>query len=152
MKHFLPSDDFLHVLKCTPLVSIDQIIFDIQGRVLLGKRRNEPAKDFWFVPGGRIGRLERLHEAFARIAGTELGLELKIEDGKLKGVYEHLYETNALLEPNVETHYVVLAYEIFLKEDIAVKLDPQHSELSWFGVEEILKNDAVHENTKAYFQ
>jgi hypothetical protein len=37
-----------------PLVSIDLIIRDNADRVLLGLRNNEPAKGYFFVPGGII--------------------------------------------------------------------------------------------------
>jgi hypothetical protein len=37
-----------------PLVSFDLIIRDPDGRALLRLRTNDPAKGFYFVPGGRI--------------------------------------------------------------------------------------------------
>jgi colanic acid biosynthesis protein WcaH len=35
-------------------VSIDLIVRDADGRVLLGLRNNRPARDWWFVPGGIV--------------------------------------------------------------------------------------------------
>jgi len=49
------------------LVSIDLIIRNARDEVLLGLRSNEPAKGFYFVPGGMIRKGERLGEAFASI-------------------------------------------------------------------------------------
>ena len=63
----LSPDDFYSVVRLAPLVSIDLIIRNARGEVLLGLRNNEPAKGFYFVPGGIILKQERLHEAFARI-------------------------------------------------------------------------------------
>ena len=54
---FLPKDEYSKIIKQTPLVSIDVCI--LKGRnILLGKRINPPAKDFFFVPGGRIFKSE----------------------------------------------------------------------------------------------
>jgi len=50
----LGREEFLEVVERAPLVSIDLIVRRGDGLVLLGRRTNEPAKDFWFVPGGRI--------------------------------------------------------------------------------------------------
>ena len=60
----LNHDDFVEVVKKTPLVSIDLIVENDRNEVLLGFRKNEPAKNYWFVPGGRILKNERIAEAF----------------------------------------------------------------------------------------
>ena len=96
---FLPKDEFAKVIKNTPLVSIDLCI--LKGReILLGKRINAPAKDFFFVPGGRIYKSEFMKTAFERILKTELGFALKNDHYKFAkniGCFEHLYEDNFFL-------------------------------------------------------
>ena len=87
---FLDKDEFAHVVRNTPLVSIDLIIRDPDQCVLVGFRTNEPAKGKWFVPGGVVRKYERLADAFARILKTEVALEASIGDARLIGVYEHL--------------------------------------------------------------
>ena len=148
----LSKKDWLEVVQRAPLVSIDLIVRDKQGRVLLGLRTNEPARDTWFVPGGVIRKNETLDQAFARLAEVELSLLLKRSDAQFIGVYEHHYETNFALEPNIRTHYVVLGHQITLpKLPSAGPLD-QHKDYRAFTVEEVLANPQVHENTKAYFR
>jgi colanic acid biosynthesis protein WcaH len=56
----LSRSSFIDVVKRTPLVSIDIIVENRRNQVLLGLRKNEPAKGFWFVPGGRILKNERI--------------------------------------------------------------------------------------------
>jgi hypothetical protein len=68
----LAWEDFLHVVHGSPLVSIDLIARRPDGAVLLGYRRNRPAQGFWFVPGGRILKGERMAEALVRILWREL--------------------------------------------------------------------------------
>jgi hypothetical protein len=56
----LNRSDFHSVVRLAPLVSIDLIIRNARGEVLLGLRNNEPAKGLFFVPGGIIRKQERL--------------------------------------------------------------------------------------------
>ena len=148
----LGREEFLEVVERTPLVSIDLIVRRSDGRVLLGRRTNEPAKGCWFVPGGRIHKSERLADAFRRICEAELGKAFAITDAKFRGVFEHLYPTNFAEKPGTGTHYIVLAYDL-RANDLPDKLPvDQHGEFEWFDVQRILKTDGVHENTRAYFQ
>ncbi len=62
---YLSAADFSTVIRSTPLVSIDLILTRPDGAVLVGRRQNEPAKAYWFVPGGRIRKDERLDAAIA---------------------------------------------------------------------------------------
>jgi colanic acid biosynthesis protein WcaH len=144
-------EEFIRIVEKTPLVSIDLVTKNSEGQYLLGLRTNEPAKDSWFVPGSRVGKGERFSEAFKRITQEELGQELCIEDAEFLGVFEHMYETNFAGEPGFGTHYVVLAYEA--TADVQVEELPmdQHSEWRYFSVEELLREEKVHENTRNYF-
>ncbi len=147
----VPEEKFLELVATAPLVSIDLIVRNEDDRVLLGKRTNRPAKGFWFVPGGSIRKNERIAAAFERISKTELGYQLKLKQASFVGVFEHLYDDNFLGAADVGTHYVVLAYECRLDPTASFKLDGQHSEAKWWGVDELLESASVHDNTKAYF-
>jgi len=50
----LAEDDFRRAVEMLPLVSIDLLLRDADGRYLTGLRSNPPAQGSWFVPGGRI--------------------------------------------------------------------------------------------------
>jgi len=137
-------------VDATPLVSIDLILRNARDEVLLGRRLNRPAKDSWFVPGGRIRKNERVKEALHRISQRELGV--LVEQAELVGVFDHIYEDNFLGVEGANTHYVVLGFAARLPEGVKLTPDEQHGELRWWAVAEILANNAVHENTKAYFK
>ena len=111
---FLNRDEFVQVVRNTPLVAIDLIIRNPDQCVLVGLRTNEPAKGKWFVPGGVVRKYERLADAFARIVKTEVGLTASINEARFVGVYEHLYDNNVFGEEKFGTHYVVLAHELNL--------------------------------------
>jgi colanic acid biosynthesis protein WcaH len=146
----LNDRDFLHVVDVTPLVSIDLVLRNKRGEVLLGRRANRPAQGLWFVPGGRIRKNERVADALKRISKHELGVE--ISEAKLLGVFDHIYPDNFLGAPNVNTHYVVLGMAAELDANLQFTADEQHSELKWWKISDILASDSVHENTKAYFR
>jgi hypothetical protein len=67
----ISEDKFSYIVRCAPLPSLDLIIRDSDDRVLVGLRTNEPAKNYYFVPGGVIRKNESIELAFARILRAE---------------------------------------------------------------------------------
>lgn len=142
--------DFKNVVRNTPLISIDLIIENNTKKVLLGKRTNRPARDFWFVPGGRIFKDESLEDAFNRIVEAEIGIEKSITDAKFVGVYQHFYNDN-FSEDEFSTHYIVLAYKLFIDDDERTFPLEQHSDYKWLEIDLAKKDPLVHKFTKDYF-
>lgn len=149
---YLSDADMARIVRLAPLVSIDLIIRDPDGRVLVGLRTNEPAKGYYFVPGGAIRKNETIGRAFKRILRAETGLSVRFEDARFLNVYEHLYATNRFGEEGFGTHYVVLAYELSLDHHPLLARDAQHSDFNWIASTELVARKDVHENTKAYFR
>ncbi|MEQ1531334.1 MAG: GDP-mannose mannosyl hydrolase [Methylococcales bacterium] len=145
----LEKDDFLNVVTLTPLVAIDLVVTSADHSILMGKRVNEPAAGYWFVPGGRIYKGETLEQAFQRITATELGIAFNIEQGQLLGVFTHLYDTNFAHVPGIGTHYVVVAYRLPLTMDPRHLPIQQHLGYRLFNQSNDLS--AVHPNSQAYF-
>ncbi len=148
----LNHDELAEVVRLSPLVSIDLIIENSDGRVLVGMRNNEPARGFLFVPGGRILKNERIADAFERTMKDELGIEADYRDAELLGAFDHIYDTNFARQQGFGTHYVVLAHRIKIDDEVDITADDQHSELLWLDKSELLNNEKVHPNTKAYFE
>jgi len=148
----LNHNDFVEVVKNTPLVSIDLIVVNDQNEVLLGLRKNEPAKNYWFVPGGRILKNERIAKAFERIAKNELGINLAYRDADFLGVFEHLYPENFTERQDFSTHFVVLAYQVKLTQTLPNLPKTQHSRYEWFNRQSLLNEKNVHPYIKVYFE
>jgi colanic acid biosynthesis protein WcaH len=147
----LEAEPFAAVVRLTPLVSIDLIVRDRQERVLLGRRTQPPARGWWFVPGGRIRKDERLGDASARLLADELGWT-KATTTRLRGVYEHFHPDNFQGTREFGTHYVVLAYDVLLDAGgLGLPLG-QHSEYRWLSVPELLASADVHRYTQDYFR
>ena len=148
----LDAELFKSVVANTPLISIDLIVRNPQGRILLGQRINRPAQGYWFVPGGRIRKNECLADAFVRLANEELELtSCNIQDALLLGPFEHFYTDNFFGE-DFSTHYVVLSYQINIDTLPTQLPQEQHHSYRWFSVDELLNSPSVHLHTKQYFQ
>ena len=146
----LAPEDFDDVVRLTPLVAIDVIVRSPDRRMLVGRRRDAPAKAQFFTTGGRITKNETLAAAFRRISLAELGVELRIEDARFVGVFEHFYPTNNHELAGFGTHYVVLAYEVTATETSLRLPEDQHGEFAWLTEAELLRSQEVHPNVKAY--
>jgi colanic acid biosynthesis protein WcaH len=153
MRPQLPREAFATVVASAPLVSIDLLVADGRGRLLVGRRVNEPARGTWFVPGGRIAKQDGdLSTALSAIVAEELGApnELRWDPARLAGAYTHRYPTNALGLDGVDTLYVVLAYRL-LPGDVELdesRFSDQHDAYRWIGPDD--DPAGVHPNTLAY--
>lgn len=146
----LELETFKTVVANAPLISIDLVIKNRLGKILLGLRNNRPAQGYWFVPGGRIRKYESMKEAFSRLISEELGINDPIEQVELLGPYEHFYKDN-FSGTDFSTHYVVLGYSLLLDVDLKALPDEQHHDYRWFSIEELLASSEVHQHTKDYF-
>jgi colanic acid biosynthesis protein WcaH len=150
---------FKKIIDSAPLISIDLVVRNSTGKVLLGQRLNRPAKGFWFVPGGRILKGESLATAFKRLTLNELGVEVALSDARYLGLYEHFYTDSIYTDESrgvdVSTHYVVNGFEIVLpshESSINNNLPAeQHGAYQWFSEDELMASDQIHLHSKWYF-
>ncbi len=140
------------IVAHAPLIAIDLIVQDRQRRLLLGWRRNPPARGYWFVPGGRVRKDETLADAFARISTTELGEAYQLEQSVFMGVYQHFYSENFLGEAHSSTHYITLAHKLRPGDTSLPLPDAQHSRYRWASRSDIERDLLVHPYARAYFR
>ena len=119
---------------------------------MLGLRKNAPAKGFWFNLGGRIRKNELIDAALERLFINETGFKLNRTSLRLIGLYDHIYDENVYQSPNFGTHYICMAYEVFLNGNSLPKANDQHSFYEWRDISTILLSEDVHENTKVCFR
>lgn len=152
----LPAAQFAQACEALPLVSIDLVLTDESNRLLLGLRRNAPARDWWFTPGGRIRKNEPLAKARRRIAAEELGLpETTVHRATLMGAWDHFYPDSAF-NPEVSTHYVNLALWLPLTPDEVASLSlpqgdlEQHTSWQWMPLTQAALDEGVHAHVRVY--
>jgi colanic acid biosynthesis protein WcaH len=114
------------------------------GGLVLGKRTNEPAKGYWFMPGGRVQKGETRSEAVHRIGNDELGLDIEIVESL--GGFEHFYGTSDV--DGIDTkHYLANGYVVDIV-DGDPQSDDQHEDLRVFRS----APDPLHEYLQAYLE
>lgn len=145
----LNPEEFLQVIKLTPLFSIDLVVVNEGKELLIGKRVNAPAKSWWFVPGGRVFKNESLNDAFSRISISELGKEIDINKCKLLGVFEHFYDDCAL-NNDVDTHYINTPYLMEVEKDTIDAPELQHDSYRWVSIDNVAADETIHEYSKVF--
>jgi len=62
-------------LPATPALTTDCVVFDARGRVLLIRRKNEPFKGSYALPGGFVDIGERVEDGCRRELSEETGVK-----------------------------------------------------------------------------
>jgi colanic acid biosynthesis protein WcaH len=152
--NFLSESEFTKAVESLPLVSVDLVLLNSSGELLLGLRCNAPAKNWWFTPGARVRENEALVDTLQRVLETELNLPgLLASKAKLMGAWDHFY-TDSAFSANVSTHYVNLPHFLQLESSIDLSSLPldQHTRWRWQPPSQAAVADDVHPYAQAYAQ
>ncbi|MCF7800318.1 NUDIX domain-containing protein [Candidatus Babeliales bacterium] len=126
---FIPKEEYEKILKKIPISCIDLIIVNPKKEFLIIKRKNNPAKNKWWIPGGRILKNEIFKDAALRISKKETGLNCNFI--KIMGVVETRFKESAFNNKN-GTHTINII-ALMESSDKDVKLDEQSLEYKWIG-------------------
>lgn len=88
-----------------PIVGVGAVILDDEGRVVLIRRRYEPLKGQWSLPGGTLELGETLEAGVAREILEETGLEVAV--GPVVEVFDRIMLDEA---ERVRYHFVLVDY------------------------------------------
>lgn len=123
--YVLPYEKYKEIVEAMPILCVDCILVH-EGKYLLVKRKNEPLKGEYFVPGGRVLKGEKLEDAIKRKMKEEVGIDIKIIS--VAGFYEDFYKENELGLDLVHTLGVVYVASPLSTN---IKLDDQSSDFIW---------------------
>lgn len=147
----LPHKLFACIVKHAPLIAVDLVIQNEGGEVLLGLRRNAPARGLWFVPGGRIFKNETIAKATDRIVREELAIDARLQRTSLLGIFEHFYQDNFTQARAFGTHYIVLAHQLSITAAQTKQLPlQQHAGYRWLPPQELALARDVHPYSREY--
>lgn len=118
-----------------PLVGVAALILD-QGRILLVKRKYEPGKGLWSLPGGLVDLGEKTKDAVVREVEEETGL--RVEIGDMLSIIDRIRKVK---DKRIIYHYVVIGYFAHLRGG-KLKASSDAEDAKWFKPEEI-KNLSV---------
>ena len=122
----------------TPSLTADIFIFDDEFNFILIKRKNNPYKDCWALPGGFVEYGESVETAAIREAKEETNIDVELKD--LVNVYS---------EPNRDPrgHTVTVAY--IAKGNISeMKADSDAKEIGIFSAEKLDEINIAFDHAK----
>ena len=103
----LPEEVFLFISRMTPMVNVDLLIKDENGRTLLSWRDDKFAGRGWHVPGGIIRFKEKIETRLLKIAEKEIGTTVKFNPVPIA--------VNQILCKNkVRGHFISILYQCYL--------------------------------------
>ena len=145
----LSTEEFKRLVQVAPLFSIDLVMLNSHNEILVGRRRNAPAKGYWFVPGGRVYKGESLNQAFKRISKTELGVEFSRDYAHFLGLFDHFY-SDSFFSAEISTHYINSAYALKYERRFIDLPNNQHSNYKWLSIDALLEDQKVHAYSKVF--
>lgn len=125
---FISDRIYRDILKNIPIPCVD-VIIETNTSFLMIKRLTEPAKNQWWLPGGRVLKNELLVEAAKRKAFEETGIDCRVV--RLVHTEETIFETGPW---GIPVHSINACFCLKVhnpSEDVAVKLDRYSSEFKW---------------------
>ncbi len=119
----LSKEEFLETFRKVPRVGISLLITK-ENQVLLTKRKEDPLKDFWHLPGSFIFKNEAVKECIRRVLKEELGFTNNVT-----------YELEFLsedLDEDPRGHVINLIYKVKISEDSVLKAVGRTKEFEYF--------------------
>ena len=135
MKRLYPSQ---------PIVGVGAVII-CNGKILLEKRKNEPGKGKWSVPGGLVELGESVKQTVIREVKEETGLEVEKP--------EHIDVVDNIIRDEsgrVKYHFVIIDYFMKLKGG-TLKAASDAEELKWVPLSDVEKYDLT-KTFREFFQ
>jgi mutator protein MutT len=117
-----------------PIVGVGVILVS-GGRILLAKRKNEPGRDKWSVPGGIVELGETLEQTVLREAQEETGLVVE-EPEPIDVISQVTLDENG----RIKYHFIIIDYFVKFKNAIA-KAGSDVGELEWVALDQVEKKD-----------
>jgi len=127
-----------------PIVGVGAIII-CEGEILLEKRKNEPGKGKWSVPGGLVELGESVEQTVIREVKEETGLEVEKP--------EHIDVVDNIIRDEsgkVKYHFVIIDYFMRLKGG-TLKAASDAEELKWVSLNDVEKYDLT-KTFREFFQ
>ena len=127
-----------------PIIGVGAVIIK-DGKILLEKRKNDPGKGKWSIPGGLVELGESVEQTVIREVKEETGLDVEKP--------EHIdVVDNIIRDENdeVKYHFVIIDYFMKLKGG-TLKAATDAEELRWVAFDEVQKYDLT-KTFRAFFQ
>lgn len=126
------------IKKIFPLNAVELLVLNQMNEVLMVKRENEPAKNKWWIPGGRVWFAEGREDAVKRLLKNECGIDKYILHES--EMFEYAVKNHS---ENYQQHIISTVYKVKIS-GYEIRLDSQSSGYKWKPASEWIK-DAEHD-------
>jgi ADP-ribose pyrophosphatase YjhB (NUDIX family) len=113
-----------------PLVGVGAVLL-CSDKILLEKRKNEPGKGKWSIPGGLVELGEEAEQTAIREVREETGLT--VEKPELIGVLDNVEMDE---DGKVKYHFIIIDYFLRLKRG-TLKASSDAAELRWVNLGDV---------------
>ena len=127
-----------------PIVGVGAVII-CDGKILLEKRKNDPGKGKWSIPGGLVKLGEGVEQTVIREVKEETGL--KVEKPEYIDIVDNIIRDD---NGEIKYHFVIIDYFVKLKGG-TMKASSDAEELKWIGFKEVEKYDLT-KTFREFFQ
>lgn len=127
-----------------PMVGVGAVILH-NGKILLEKRKNDPGKGKWSIPGGLVELGERVEETVVREVKEETGLD--VEKPEHVDVVDNVSFDE---DGKVKYHFVIIDYFVKLVGG-TLSAASDAEELEWVTLDNVEKYDLT-KTFMAFFQ
>jgi len=122
-----------------PIVGVGAVILQDE-KIILVKRRAEPGKGRWSIPGGTVHLGEKVREATIREAKEESGLDVEIVDDRPIDAFDSI-----ITDDRGRTQYHFTLLEFLTKpKGGSLKAAEDAAEARWVPLEEVKKYDLTN--------
>jgi mutator protein MutT len=127
-----------------PLVGVGAVLVR-DGQILLEKRKNEPGKDKWSIPGGLVELGETVEQAVIREVKEETGLD--VEEPEQVDVVDSITKDE---KSEIKYHFVIIDFFLRLRAGELTALSDAE-ELRWVRFDQVEHHDLT-KSFRAFFQ
>lgn len=144
--NYIDEKTYTKIIDLIPILCVDIILTNTEGKYLLIKRANQPLLGQWWVIGGRVHKGEKIIDAVNR----KVLEETRITASKLSfcGFYEDFFNETPF-KNKVTLHSVSLVFKGSIKPGSKVTLDSQSS--SWKFANDLPNRFKIITNKEFYF-
>jgi mutator protein MutT len=117
-----------------PIVGVGAVII-CDGKILLEKRKNDPGRGKWSIPGGLVELGESVEETVVREVKEETGLD--VEKPEHVDVVDNIVKDS---DGGIKYHFVIIDYFVKLKGG-TLKAESDAEDLRWVKLSDVEKYD-----------
>ena len=128
-----------------PIVGVGAVII-CEDKILLEKRKDEPSRGKWTIPGGLVELGENLESAVVREAREETCLE--VDNPRLLDVVDNVDLDES---GKVKYHFIIVDYLVTAKRVGALKAASDAEDLKWVPFNEVEAYDLT-QSFRAFFK